>query len=306
MGSKDLDKQKEGITRRQLGKGTAAASLLAGGVNAPSAPVLPKLPGIWQHTLGTPEKLTPVRVRRYAPDTTGLKNLPPVPTAPVPVSGHATARGYEVHIPLEPGEMIYGLGLQFQSVLQRGRKKKLRVNADPVADTGDSHAPVPFYVSNRGYGVLVDTARYLTIYCGNKIKKDSPRPIRTGDAKITSQVAQLPKSFERYRMNEASEVLIEVPEARGVDIYVFGGPAMHNAVQRYNLFAGGGPLLPRWGLGFWYRAYGGANQDEILALAQELRARTFLAMCSAWNPAGSLIPTRVPLFGAISFPIPMR
>ena len=256
---------RDGITRRQFGKGTAATGLLA-------AIGQPSLPGIWRHTLGTPEKLTPVRVRRYEPDAAGLANLLPVPLAPVPIAGRATARGYEAHIPLEPGEMVYGLGLQFQSVLQRGRKKELRVNADPVADTGDSHAPVPFYVSNRGYGVFIDTARYLNIYCGNKIKKDAPRPIRTGDAKTAAQVAQLPKSYERYRMNEASEVLIEVPEAHGVDIYVFGGPTMHNAVQRYNLFAGGGPLLPRWGLGFWYRAYGGANQEEILALAEELRA----------------------------------
>ena len=254
------------MTRRQFGKGTAAVSLLAAAV--PS-----KLPGIWRHTLGTPEKLTPVRVRRYEPNAAALANLPPIPAVPVPVSGHATARGYEAHIPLEPGEMIFGLGLQFQSVLQRGLKKKLRVNADPVADAGDSHAPVPFYVSNRGYGVFIDTARYLNIYCGNKIKKNFPRPIRTDDAKTTAQVAQLPKSFERYRMNEASEVLIEIPQARGVDIYVFGGPTMRNAVQRYNLFAGGGPLLPRWGLGFWYRAYGGANQEEILALAEQLRAR---------------------------------
>jgi len=42
-------------------------------------------------------------------------------------------------------------------------------------------------------------------------------------------------------------------------------------VQRYNLFAGGGPLIPRWGLGFWYRAFGPATQKEILALAEDLR-----------------------------------
>ena len=35
-------------------------------------------------------------------------------------------------------------------------------------DTGDSHAPVPFYVTTRGYGVLVDTARYATFYGGKK------------------------------------------------------------------------------------------------------------------------------------------
>jgi alpha-D-xyloside xylohydrolase len=268
-----LAEQNKGITRRQFGKGTAVAGLLSVETKAQSAKAAARLPGIWQRTLGTPEKLTPVQVRRYRPDAAGLAKLPPVTSPPVSVSGHATSRGYEVHIPLEPGEMVYGLGLQFQSLLQRGLKKKLRVNADPVADTGDSHAPVPFYVSNRGYGIFIDTARYLNIYCGNKIKKDSPHPIRTGDAKTAAQVAQLPKSFERYRMNEASEVLIEVPQARGVDLYILGGPTMKNAVQRYNLFAGGGPLLPRCGLGFWYRAYGGANQDEIVALAEELRTR---------------------------------
>ncbi len=268
-----MGQQEKGITRRQFGKETAATGLIAAEANAQSAKTAPKLPGIWQRTFGTPEKLTPVRVRRYGPDAAGLANLPPVSVAPVPVSGRVTPRGYEVHIPLEPGEMVYGLGLQFQSLLQRGLKKKLRVNADPVADTGDSHAPVPFYVSNRGYGIFIDTARYLNIYCGNKVKKDGPHPPRTGDAKTTAQVAQLPKAFERYRMNEASEVLVEIPQTRGVDIYIFGGPTMGNAVQRYNLFAGGGPLVPRWGLGFWYRAYGGANQEEIASIAQELRTR---------------------------------
>jgi alpha-D-xyloside xylohydrolase len=66
-------------------------------------------------------------------------------------------------------------------------------------------------------------------------------------------------------------VLIEVPEAQGVDIYLFAGPTMRAAVQRYNLFAGGGALPPRWGLGFWYRCYGKFGQQEVLDLAAQLR-----------------------------------
>ncbi len=31
-------------------------------------------------------------------------------------------------------------------------------------DDGRTHAPVPFYISSRGYGILVDAARCLTVY----------------------------------------------------------------------------------------------------------------------------------------------
>ncbi len=267
---------KKGLTRRAFGQAAAGVSFLAASsAHGQSAETPAMLPGVWRKRLGTPESLTPVGTRHYQPAREALGRLPTVATSPIPlaqISGEASHRGHHVRIPLDPGEMIYGFGLQFQTLLQRGRKKTLRVNADPTGDTGDSHAPVPFYVSNRGYGIFIDTARYVTIYCGNKVKKGSRRSSQTEDAKNAKLVAQLPQAYGRFNMGEASEVLIEVPEAQGVDIYVFGGPNLREAVQRYNLFAGGGPLPPRWGLGFWYRAYGGANQDEILALAQDLRA----------------------------------
>ncbi len=258
------------ITRRQFGGTTAALSALSA-LSQTSAGA-PMLPGIWRLRFETPEALTPVQARRYRPAGDALAKLPRVPELPIPLSsinGHSSRRGFELKLPLEPGEMVYGLGLQFQSFLQRGLKKKLRVNADAIADLGDSHAPVPFYVSTRGYGVLVDSARYVNVYCGNKAKKQT-QP-RTGRGESASRVAQLPKAYERFHMNEASEVLIEIPEAQGADLYIFAGPTMRAAVQRYNLFSGGGALPPRWGLGFWYRCYGQFDQAEVLALAEDLR-----------------------------------
>ena len=68
-------------------------------------------------------------------------------------------------------------------------------------------------------------------------------------------------------------MVVEIPCARGVDIYLFGGPTLRHAVQRYVLFSGGGCLPPMWGLGVWYRAYIRHTQDEVLALARELRER---------------------------------
>ena len=232
-------------------------------------------PGVWKLTFGTPERITPASTRRYAPDGAGLKALPSSGALPIEVRGEATSRGYLLRVPLAPYEMVYGLGLQLQSFIQRGLKKKLRVNADPVVDSGDSHAPVPFYVTTRGYGVLVDTARYATVYAGNKQKKSASdataAPTREPVAEPASGV--IPAAYGRYRFQDASEVLVEIPEAQGVDVYVFAGPTLRLAVQRYNLFSGGGALPPRWGLGVWYRCERDFGRADVEKLAAEFRER---------------------------------
>lgn len=231
-------------------------------------------PGVWKLTLGTPEAITPVRTRRYAPAAAALAALPAAGAVPpVAVIGEATPRGYVVRLPLAPNEMVYGLGLQLQSFLQRGLKKTLRVNADPAIDSGDSHAPVPFYVTTRGYGVLIDTARYATVYAGNKQRRgDAGRtPASASGPDLTADA--LPSAYARFHFQEPSEVMVEVPRAAGVDVYLFAGPAMRQAVQRYNLFAGGGALPPRWGLGVWYRCERDFGQADVARLAAEFRDR---------------------------------
>jgi len=258
------------VTRREFGKLTTGISAVAAAQDLTDRSVLP---GVWRLRFGTPESITPVTTRFYQPARDRISSLPAVQQPPIAlnaIAGTASARGFEVRLPLQGGEAIYGLVLQFHSVLQRGLKKKLRVNADPVADIGDTHAPVPFYVSSSGYGVLIDSARYVNIYCGNKVKKHTRRP-RTSGIDATRVAAELPASFSRYNVGEQSDVLVEISRAQGVDIYLFAGPTMRQAVQRYNLFSGGGALPPRWGLGFWYRCYGKFNQSEVLQLASELR-----------------------------------
>jgi alpha-D-xyloside xylohydrolase len=238
-----------------------------------SAPAQPTriLPGVWKFSFGTPEKITPVSTRHYPPAQQGFDTLPAIAACPVTVTGLGSRRGYLVSIPLAPNEAPYGLGLQLQSFMQRGMKKRLRVNADPKMDTGDSHAPVPFYVTTRGYGVLIDTARYATVYTGGRktVKAAATQPDYPPFA-IAADA--LPAAYRRANLGERTQVLVEVPEAEGVDVYVFAGPSMRQAVQRYNLFSGGGPLPPRWGLGMWYRVKADYDQDEVLKLASEFRA----------------------------------
>jgi alpha-D-xyloside xylohydrolase len=46
-------------------------------------------------------------------------------------------------------------------VEQRGRIMRLHMDHYGGKDNGRNHAPVPFYVSSNGYGVLINVARIL-------------------------------------------------------------------------------------------------------------------------------------------------
>ena len=80
---------------------------------------------------------------------------------------------------------------------------------------------------------------------------------------------------ELYKARSLSEkrMTVDVPVAKGVDVYIFAGPAMKDAVARYNLFSGGGCLPPLWGLGVYYRGFGKFNADDILNLARYFREK---------------------------------
>ncbi len=267
------------FNRRQFGKGLVAGTALASvshgtttavaatGKNKPDDHWQLVGPGTWKMTAGSPEAITPVTSRLVPASIEAMRRLPvvPAPIIEVPISS-ISRRGASLALPLAPHEEIYGFGLQFFSVAHRGKKRAIRVNADPYKDTGDSHAPIPFYVSSRGYGILVDTARYATFYCG----ESRPKPTTPAGEMPSGIVPQYTKTLGD---EDRSQVLVEIPTAQGVDVYLFSGPSMLDVVRRYNLFSGGGVLPPEWGLGFWYRAAGNATDSEIAALAEEFRKR---------------------------------
>ena len=259
---------------KQIGTATVVASIPACSIGIKTglvdSVIKNETSGVWSFTFGNPEKITPQTTRKYKPDK-GINNLPVVEKCPVKPLGEITGRGVIVRIPLQPDELIYGLGLQMQSFQQRGSKKMLRVNADPSVDTGDSHAPVPFYVTSQGYGIFIDSARYITMYLGNRKKK--PKEARQEILEKESEDGwnALNGPYERLGLGEESEVIIEIPRAEGVSVFVFGGPDMKQAVQRYILFSGGGVLPPRWGLGFWYRVNSDCTQEELSQTAKDFR-----------------------------------
>ncbi|MGA2848207.1 MAG: TIM-barrel domain-containing protein [Terracidiphilus sp.] len=266
------------LTRRSLAKGLAAMGTMAGAshlldTEALAAPAsLEKQnwvkihPGIWRVTLGAPEHFTPVSSRLVPAKAEAFSLLPDVAAPPLPaIEGERTARGYVVQLPLQPDEQIYGLGLQLLSFAQRGSKKVARVNADPKINTGDSHAPVPFYVTTEGIGILIDTARYATFYF------DTAHPKPVHPVQQIAGASPDPGHTHNSQGVDRGRITVEVPNAGGVDVYLVAGPTMLDAVRRYNIFSGGGFVPPEWGLGFWYRLDAKANQQSALQLAREFR-----------------------------------
>ncbi|MCC3374549.1 TIM-barrel domain-containing protein [Cohnella sp. REN36] len=225
-------------------------------------------PGVWCLTVGSPHPFTPLTWVGAAPKLEALGRMPsadpPFSWADIALAEGGGGRRILI-LPLDGREKLYGTGLQFMRLNQRGCTRYLRVNSDPKQDTGETHAPVPFYVSDRGYGVLIDTSRAITMYLGSSFPLADTR---VEDARDRNRDPGWRATLS------ASRVEIPLPD-EGTEIYVFGGPELGDAVRRYNLFCGGGTLPPKWGLGFWHRVPTQFGAEEALAEALEFRRRDY-------------------------------
>ena len=202
-------------------------------------------PGVWKGVVGTPESYSLLQVADVIPKMEGLSRLPKValPALASEIKGIIQDGRTVLRIPLQKKEQLYGFGLNFQTVHQRGKILNLHVDHYGGKDYGRTHAPVPFYVSSLGYGVLINSARYITVYAGSGTLKDSPNAPVAKDRNMD-------KSWSSRPYSDAVSILVP---ALGTEIYLFAGPTPMDVVRRYNLFCGGGTLPPRWGLGFTQR-----------------------------------------------------
>jgi alpha-D-xyloside xylohydrolase len=133
-------------------------------------------PGVWKGIVGQPEKYSLLEVAGCTPKKDGFTRLPQVelPELASQIVGEILDGKTSLRIPLQRKEQLYGFGLNFQTVHQRGKILNLHVDHYGGKDNGRTHAPVPFYVSSEGYGVLINSARYITVYAGSGSRKDSP------------------------------------------------------------------------------------------------------------------------------------
>ena len=225
-------------------------------------------PGVWKLTLGEPDKLTPHGFfgGKAAPALSHRAQVP-CPFRPEEITGECRPGGYLVTLPMAQSENLYGFGLQFYSFRQNGKRKTLTTNADPVKDTGDSHAPVPFYVSTACYGVLADTAKNVTFDCGATCRIARKAPPQADGSKPGTTTQALYEEKTR-----GGQVTIFVPGARGLTLYLFADATVRGVVERCNLFSGGGAMPPIWGLGTLYRCYSPAGQADVEKVIDAIRA----------------------------------
>ena len=131
---------------------------------------------------------------------------------------------------LQVGECVYGLGERFTPFVKNGQVVE-NTNKDGGTACEQAYKSVPFYLSNRGYGVLVDEA--------------GPVSFEVASEK-TSRV-----QFSR--------------EGESLAYCVVAGPTPAAAVQRLTALTGRAPLPPAWSFGLWMTTSFTTQYDEATA-----------------------------------------
>ncbi len=128
---------------------------------------------------------------------------------------------------LAPGECVYGFGEQFTSFVKNGQVVECW-NEDGGTASQVAYKAVPFYMTNRGYGIFVD---------------------HTG-----------PVAFEvASEKVEAVGFSIDGEELRYHFIY---GPTPKEVLRRYTDLTGKPALPPAWSFGLWLTTSFTTNYDE--------------------------------------------
>lgn len=213
---------------------------------------------VYKLRFGTPETVVP---SAFAPAPL-CEIIQETPDGAKDITFASTHRGCVLTVPVDPAADLYGFGLQLKSFRQNGKKKHIRPNADPKSDSGDSHAPVPFFVTTAGFGIYADTARYASFYC-NVSKKPAQKP---RDAAVRMDMNDM------IGGNKGDRIIIEIPAAQGVDLYYITGKTVGDIVAQYNLLSGGGCMPPLWGLGNFYRCDMTFCDRQIVDMADKIRA----------------------------------
>ena len=137
---------------------------------------------------------------------------------------------------LSPGERIYGCGESFTSLNKVGQKVHLSVTDPQGPETDGMYKPVPFYFSNRGYGIFMHTS--------------APVTADFGASYIGAQ-----------RLFMADEQ---------IDLFVFFG-SPKEILNEYTDITGKSPMLPLWSFGTWMSRITDFSQEEGLNIAKKLR-----------------------------------
>lgn len=128
---------------------------------------------------------------------------------------------------LQVGECVYGLGERFTAFAKNGQVVDMW-NEDGGTSSQISYKNVPFYMTNFGYGILVDSTD-----------------------KVSFEVAS----------EKVEYVGFSVPGER-IKYYFFYGPQPKNIMNAYTRLTGRPALPPAWSFGLWLSTSFTTNYDE--------------------------------------------
>lgn len=151
--------------------------------------------------------------------------------------GQDNSRSVNPVFTLAPGEKIFGCGESFTSLNKVGQKVHLTVTDPQGPETDQMYKPVPFFMSNRGYGVFMHTS--------------APATCDFGASYIGA---------DRIFMKDEK-----------MDFFFFIGEPKE-ILDEYTNITGKSPMLPLWSFGTWMSRISYFTQDEGLDVAKQLRA----------------------------------
>lgn len=150
--------------------------------------------------------------------------------------GSDNSRSINPVLTIAPGERIYGCGESFGALNKVGQKLQIMVTDPQGPETDGQYKPVPFFFSNRGYGIFMHTS-----------------------APITADFGASYIGADRLFM--ADEQL---------DMFVFFGEPK-DILNEYTNITGKSPMLPLWTFGTWMSRITYFSQEEGLDIAKKLR-----------------------------------
>jgi alpha-D-xyloside xylohydrolase len=164
-----------------------------------------------------------------------LKLTPDAPVAAEPAgvagittTGRASAPAYlHTQLSLGVGELVYGLGERFGPLVKNGQTVDIW-NTDGGTSSEQAYKNVPFYLTNRGYGVLVNHAGHVSFEVGSE-------------------------AVEQVQFSVAGEAL---------EYFVIAGPTPADVIDRYTRLTGRPALVPEWSYGLWLSTSFTTDYDE--------------------------------------------
>ncbi len=139
---------------------------------------------------------------------------------------------FNQQLSISVGELIYGTGERFTNFIKNGQSIDIW-NEDGGTSTEQSYKNIPFYVTNKGYGVFVN----------------HPEKV----------------SFEMASEN-VKKVGFSVP-GESLDYFFINGPSMKEVLSRYTKLTGRSPLPAPWTYGLWLSTSFTTNYDEKTVLS---------------------------------------